>query len=426
MKTFKELQDFYQGKKVLLTGHTGFKGSYLTVLLGLTGARVYGYSLPAPTDPSLFEILYGPGSSRQTRKDLKLADGGISGIGICESHIGDIRDFGELNTYVNHVRPDIIIHMAAQPIVRESYRIPRETFETNVMGTVNLLEAVRQYAAGQQIPGQQTPGQQTPEQQTPEQRADTCACAAEETGDRISFLNVTTDKVYRNKEKPGYAYREDDRLDGYDPYSNSKSCSELVTHSYRSSFFGTSAGNVRNSEAVVRVSTARAGNVIGGGDFAKDRLIPDCMRARLAGGSVTVRNPFSTRPFQHVLEPLFVYLEIAMEQYADETKQGYYNVGPDLCDCVTAGELCDLYASCAEGFRWENRAEKNAPHEADFLRLDNTKIRETFGWKPVWHIRDAVKASADWCEAYRESPEASVRELLRQIDTYVNRKETDV
>jgi len=401
MSNFEDLKNFYNGKKVLVTGHTGFKGSYLCVLLSMLGAAVYGYSLPAPTDPSLFETLYGGGSSSGNRTDLKLLLGGeADGDDIpvlAESCIGDVCDFETLNSCVSRVAPDVIIHMAAQPIVRESYRIPRETFETNVMGTVNLLESVRLYR----------------------NRQVNDAAAAGNAVKPVSFLNVTTDKVYLNEEKDGYAYREDDKLDGYDPYSNSKSCSELVTHSYRAAFFdGAKENRDRSGSAIVRISTARAGNVIGGGDFAKDRLIPDCMRAYLAAGSVGIRNPFSTRPYQHVLEPLTVYLTIAMEQYRDETKQGYYNVGPDLCDCVTTGALADLFAEYADGFAWENQAEENAPHEANFLRLDNTKIKETFGWKPNWHIGSAVDASVRWCEAYRESPEASNRELLRQIREY--------
>jgi len=419
MRNPEDLKNFYKGKKVLVTGHTGFKGSYLCVLLSMLGADVYGYSLPAPTEPSLFETLYGKGSSTDTRKDLKLQLGGENGArdvsasddaetagdasvpavkNLTESHIGDVRDFEELNSYVNRTDPDVIIHMAAQPIVRESYRIPRETFEANVMGTVNLLESVRRY--------REAPAKES--------------AAAGSRAKPVSFLNVTTDKVYLNEEKDGYAYKEDDKLDGYDPYSNSKSCSELVTHSYKAAFFGENKDNMTDAgDAIVRISTARAGNVIGGGDFAKDRLIPDCMRAYLNGGSVGIRNPFSTRPYQHVLEPLTVYLTIAMEQYLDADKQGYYNVGPDLCDCVTTGELADLFAKYATGFAWENQAEENAPHEANFLRLDNTKIKETFGWQPNWHIGEAVEASVRWSDAYRLGAEASNRELLRQIVKYM-------
>lgn len=375
MNNIKELENFYKGKKVLLTGHTGFKGTYLSVILSKLGAEVYGYALPAPTEPSLFEILFGKGSSLSEQEDLKMVSCGD--IAIRRSCIGDIRDFDKLRAFYAEVRPDAVIHMAAQPIVRESYRTPRDTFETNIMGTVNLLEAVR-------------------------------VCGSE--GRVISFLNVTTDKVYENLELAGYAYKEDDKLDGYDPYSNSKSCSELVTHSYKNSFFETGEN--------VRISTARAGNVIGGGDFAKDRLIPDCMRAYTEGRSVEVRNPLSTRPFQHVFEPLFVYLTIVMEQAKDPGIAGYYNVGPDECDCVNAGELCDLFKKYAAGFEWIDRAEPGAPHEASFLRLDNKRIKDAFGWKPVWHTDESVKASVAFCEALRNGNEAAGEELLAQLKEY--------
>ena len=404
MENFEKLKQFYNGRRVLVTGHTGFKGSYLTVLLSLLGAEVYGYALPAPSDPSLFEILYGKESSAKTKKDLQIrANGDVSlsahrgrfpmeacnsvrdpHIGIRESCIGDIRDYDKLSAFLKKVKPQVVIHMAAQPIVRESYRIPRETYETNVMGTVNVLEALRLMQERMRRKGAAEP---------------------------VSFLNVTTDKVYKNVEQPGYAYRETDELNGYDPYSNSKSCSELVTAGYRNSFF--------NTDPLIRISTARAGNVIGGGDFARDRIIPDCTRAWLSGSSVKIRNPFSTRPYQHVLEPLFVYLTIAMEQYGDAAAAGSYNVGPDLCDCVTTGELCDLFGSFAKGFRWIDRAEKNAPHEASFLRLDNTKIRETFGWHPVWHIDRAVEACVKWADAWRQDDLSANRELLRQLTDYV-------
>lgn len=375
MKNYKELKDFYKGKRVLLTGHTGFKGTYLSVILSQMGAEVYGYALPAPTEPSLFEILFGQDSSKSSAKKLVMT--ACEDIGITESRIGDIRDHDGLRAFYSEVSPDVVIHMAAQPIVRESYRTPRETFETNVMGTVNLLETLRNDPEKERV---------------------------------ISFLNVTTDKVYENREIPDYAYREGDKLDGYDPYSNSKSCSELVTHSYGSSFF--------KDRKNIRISTARAGNVIGGGDFAADRLIPDCARAYTAGTCMEVRNPLSTRPFQHVFEPLFVYLTIAMEQAKHPESSGYYNVGPDECDCVNAGELCDLFSRYARGFRWIDRSEKNAPHEASFLRLDNSLIKEKFGWRPVWHIEEAVKASVEFCDALLRGKEAAGMAVLSQLGEY--------
>lgn len=317
---------FYRGKRVLVTGHTGFKGTWLCKMLTMAGAVVTGYSLEPPTNPNLFAI-----SGLETKMD---------------SVIGDIRDFSHLKETFEKAKPEIVIHLAAQPIVRDSYKDPRYTYETNVMGTVNLLECVRH-------------------------------CPSVK-----SVLNVTTDKVYLNREWC-WGYREDEPLDGFDPYSNSKSCSELVTHSYINSFF-------TDAEAPA-VSTARAGNVIGGGDFANDRIIPDCVRAMEAGRTIGVRNPHSTRPYQHVLEPLAVYLMIAQKQYQDKAFAGFYNVGPDDCDCVTTGKLVDLFCKCwGEGAAWENQSEANAPHEANFLKLDCSKVKSVFGWKPRWHIEECM------------------------------------
>ena len=319
--------EFYKNKKVLITGHTGFKGAWLCRLLVNAGAAVTGYSLEPPTDPNLFEMA------------------GLEGRMI--SVIGDIRDIEHLQQVFAETKPEVVLHLAAQPIVRDSYKDPRYTYETNVMGTVNLLECVRK---------------------TPSVR---------------SVLNVTTDKVYHNNEWC-WGYREDEPLDGFDPYSNSKSCSELVTHSYINSFF--------DKPESPAVSTARAGNVIGGGDFANDRIIPDCVRAMKAGKVIMVRNPYSTRPYQHVLEPLAVYLTIAQKQYEDKRHAGFYNIGPDDCDCVTTGELVDLFCKIwGNGAKWENQAEKNAPHEANFLKLDCSRIKSVFGWKPRWHIEECMK-----------------------------------
>lgn len=317
--------DFYKGKKVLVTGHTGFKGTWLTRILVNAGAEVTGYSLVPPTNPDLFSLA-----------DI---ENKINHV------IGDIRDLEHLKKVFEKVQPEIVLHLAAQPIVRDSYKDPVYTYETNVMGTVNIMECVR---------------------------LNSCV---------KSVLNVTTDKVYHNNEWC-WGYREDEPLDGFDPYSNSKSCSELVTHSYKNSFF---------DNRDIAVSTARAGNVIGGGDFANDRIIPDCIRAMEKNQIIGVRNPYSTRPYQHVLEPLAVYLEIAAKQYEDKKYQGYYNVGPDDCDCVTTGDLVDLFCKhWGEGAEWENQAEANAPHEANFLKLDCSKVKASFGWKPRWHIEECM------------------------------------
>ena len=336
------ISDFYSSRRVLITGHTGFKGSWLSKILIHMGAEVYGYSLEPPTDPSLYYL-------SGLKKHIN-------------SHIGDVRDYGELSTFFDTVKPEIVFHMAAQPIVRESYKNPKYTYETNVMGTVNLLECVRCH---------------------PEVK---------------SVLNVTTDKVYHNNEWV-WGYRENDSLDGFDPYSNSKSCSELVTHCYNNSFF-------RDTDT--SVSTARAGNVIGGGDFARDRIIPDCIRAMKKKDIIEVRNPHSTRPYQHVMEPLFAYLLIAMKQFNDKKYSDYYNVGPDDTDCLETGELVDLFCrTWGEGAEWENKEEVNAPHEANFLKLDCSKIKSIFGWNPTWHIDKAVRATCEFAKAWIQGEDVS-------------------
>ena len=346
--------DFYRGKRVFVTGHTGFKGSWLCKILTMAGAVVTGYSLPAPTEPSLFDI-------SGVAKDMT-------------SVIGDVRDFAALKAAFDTAQPEIVLHLAAQPIVRESYKNPAYTYEVNVMGTVNILECVRQ-----------------------------CTCVR-------SFLNVTTDKVYHNNEWV-WGYREDEPLDGFDPYSNSKSCSELVTHSYVNSFFVNSG---------VAVSTARAGNVIGGGDFAADRIVPDCVRAVQAGTPIGVRNPHSTRPYQHVLEPLFAYLMIAQRQYENRQLAGWYNVGPDECDCVTTGELVELFKTkWGAGFNWINQAEANAPHEANFLKLDCSKLKTIFGWQPRWHIDEAIAKTCEWTRAWLADDDVA-EEMRREIEEYLN------
>ena len=316
---------FYRDKRVLVTGHTGFKGTWLCKMLVNAGAVVTGYSLEPPTVPDLFSI----SGLRNKMKNV----------------IADIRKFDHLKTVFEENQPEIVFHLAAQPIVRESYKDPCYTYETNVMGTVNLMECVR---------------------------LNPCV---------RSVLNVTTDKVYKNNEWC-WGYRENEPLDGFDPYSNSKSCSELVTHSYINSFF---------ADRDIAVSTARAGNVIGGGDFASDRIIPDCVRAMEAGRTIDVRNPYSIRPYQHVLEPLTAYLMIAAKQFGDKHYAGFYNVGPDDCDCVTTGNLVSLFCKYwGDGAKWVSQSEKNAPHEANFLKLDCSKLKSMFGWRPRWNIDECM------------------------------------
>ncbi len=325
---------FYKGKRVFLTGHTGFKGSWMCKILTNAGAIVTGYSLRPNTEPSLYEIA-------QIHKDV-------------HSIIGDIRDYSALKKAFDESKPDIVFHMAAQPIVRDSYKDPAYTYETNVMGTVNILECIRN-----------------------------SSCVK-------SFLNITTDKVYKNREWDR-GYLEEDELDGYDPYSNSKSCSELVTHSYKNSFF---------SDGGVAISTARAGNVIGGGDFANDRIVPDCVRAAIARQDIVVRNPLSTRPYQHVLEPLYAYLMIAAMQYQDEKYAGYYNVGPDDVDCFQTGALVELFVKhWADGVKWVERCD-GGPHEARFLKLDCSKLKTVFNWSPRWNLNKAMEKVVQWSKCW--------------------------
>lgn len=348
---------FYRNKKVLVTGHTGFKGSYMCRLLIMAGAAVTGYALEPPTSPGLFDIC---GLARDMR-----------------SVTGDIRNLGHLEKVFDEAKPEIVIHMAAQPLVREAYRNPVYTYGTNVMGTVNLLECVRK---------------------TPSVR---------------SVINVTTDKVYLNREWE-WGYRENEELNGYDPYSNSKSCSELVTGCYVRSFFG---------ERDIAVSTCRAGNVIGGGDFAQDRIIPDCVRAAMGKKEIIVRNPYSTRPYQHVLEPVWAYLLTAKAQYGDISKAGSYNVGPEESDCRTTGELADMF--CGEWNRqtggnisWKNR-DDGGPHEANFLKLDCSKIKGALGWRPVWNLEKAMEKIVEWSVCYMNNGnaarcmEAQIKEFMK-------------
>lgn len=325
---------FFKGKKVFITGHTGFKGSWMCQALLGAGAQVTGYALKPAAEPALFDIL-----------KLKEQMNSIE---------GDVRDGEKLSGAVKESLPEIVIHMAAQPIVRESYERPVYTYETNVMGTVNILEAVR--------------------------KTDTVR----------SFINVTTDKVYLNKEWV-WGYRENEELNGYDPYSNSKSCAELVTGCYQRSFF---------EKRDIAISTFRAGNVIGGGDFARDRIIPDCVRAAKKGQDIIIRNPDSIRPYQHVLEPVMAYLMAAEAQYQDISLAGAYNIGPDEEDSITSGKIAGLFCS-----KWQELSGKeqswvaqgdHGPHEAGLLKLDCAKVKEIFGWRPVWKIEQTVKETAEW------------------------------
>lgn len=325
--------DFYSGKRVFVTGHTGFKGAWLCTVLNMAGAEVTGYAL-APAETSLCKI-----------------------IGVekwMNSIHGDIRDLDNLWAAFEQAKPEVVFHLAAQPIVRESYRDPASTYHTNVMGTVHILECIRRSSWVK------------------------------------SIVNVTTDKVYENRQWP-WGYRETDCLNGSDPYSNSKSCSELVTNSYRDSFLARQG---------VAVSTARAGNVIGGGDFAADRIIPDCVRAVQKGEPIQLRNPNSIRPYQHVLDPLAAYLLIAERQYENFNLTGSYNVGPDSRDCLTTGQLAELFCKAwGEPARWECIGQ-NGPHEDAVLKLDCAKIHAVLGWRPKWHAEQAVAETVAWTKVW--------------------------
>ncbi len=344
--------DFYKGKRVMITGHTGFKGTWMTKVLIEAGAKVLGYSTCSRNETRLFDI------SKVQEKIVHVK--------------GDVRELGHLLEVFDEFNPEIVIHMAAQPLVRRSYENPVETYSTNMMGTVNVCEAVKR------------------------------------TYSVRSFLNVTTDKVYENKEWE-WGYRENEPLDGFDPYSNSKSCSELITHSYKNSFF---------TDERVSVSTARAGNVIGGGDFAVDRIIPDCVRAAINHEDIIVRNPYSTRPYQHVLEPLLAYLMIVAKQYENNQYASWYNVGPDEKDNLCTGELVDLFVKTwGEGLKWINRYD-GGPHEANFLKLDCSKIKNMLGWKPCWGIEKAIEKTVEWSKKWIAKKDMSVV-MNEQIKEYL-------
>jgi len=338
--------DIYRGKRVFVTGHTGFKGSWLCEWLLALGAEVYGYALTPPTKPALFN-------------QLKLAKR------IKSHEIGDVRDLKALKAAVKKARPDFVFHLAAQPLVRASYADPVGTFDTNVMGTVNLMEAVRSYSNNQTIAK----------------------------SNNISVVCITTDKCYENKETTR-PYREDDPMGGYDPYSCSKGCDELAIASYRRSFF-TAPG------CPVRLASARAGNVIGGGDWALDRIVPDCMRALDAGQTIPVRNKVSTRPWQHVLEPLGGYLTLgaALASGMHDAASGF-NFGPDPKANRTVKELVTEILKHRKG-KWADKSDPKAVHEAGLLNLDIRKAKRVLGWKPRWNFEETVARTVEWYAAVR-------------------------
>ena len=363
--------DFYKNKKVLITGHTGFKGSWMCETLINAGADVIGYALKPPTTPSLFYIC---------RLDERM-----------KSIEGDIRDLQRLINVFKDETPEIVIHLAAQPLVRESYKNPVHTYEVNVIGTVNICEAIR--------------------------KTDTVR----------SFLNITTDKVYLNREWE-WGYRENEVLNGFDPYSNSKSCSELITECYKNSFF--QRKEKENGFPIPAISTCRAGNVIGGGDFAADRIIPDCIRAASNGEVIVARNPYSTRPYQHVIEPIVAYLRIIEAQYKDRKYAGAYNVGPNDENSFTTGDLVSLFCdkwnnslnnitrNKAVKATWISKHEEG-PHEANYLKLDCSKIKSILNWQPSWNLDIAVEKTVEWTIAYLNNQDV-LAVMDSQIDEYLS------
>jgi CDP-glucose 4,6-dehydratase len=348
----------YAGRRVFITGHTGFKGSWLSEWLLMLGAHVTGYALKPPTDPSLFD-------------ELGLA-------GRMEHIIGDVRDLARLHEALQAAQPEFVFHLAAQPLVRLSYDEPVTTYETNVMGTVNLLEAVR-------------------------------SCPSV----RVVVV-VTSDKCYENHET-GQAYREDDAMGGYDPYSSSKGCTELVTAAYRRSFFGPGSP--------VSISSVRAGNVIGGGDWAADRIVPDCIRSLQVGNPILVRNPEAVRPWQHVLEPLSGYLHLAARMWSEgHALEGAWNFGPEEQGTVQVRQVVDAIVAAWGSGSWVSPAEAAGPHEAHLLALDIKKAKTTLGWKPLYPVERTLEVTAAWYAARHEG--ASVRTITDgDINAYVSSAE---
>jgi CDP-glucose 4,6-dehydratase len=353
------LQTVYQNKKVFITGHTGFKGSWLTAWLHSLGAIVKGYAL-APEVDDLYKS--------------------INGDSLCQSVIADIRDSEKLKGEIVNFAPDFIFHLAAQPLVRYSYEAPLETFEVNVMGTAFLLDAVRKLEQP------------------------------------CTIVIITTDKVYQNKEQD-YFYGEDDKLGGYDPYSASKAAAEIVIDSYRSSFFNQQDYNQHQKS----ISSARAGNVIGGGDWAKDRIVPDIIRALSSNEPVIVRNPLSVRPWEHVLEPLHGYLVLAAHQsHKPQQYATAYNFGPRMNETLPVGELVKQAIAVWGDGTYLTPEQKGAPHEAHLLQLDISKAEKDLGWRPAFTVSEAIEMTVNWYKEYHHKSDTAYNLLLQDINKLSN------
>ena len=356
--TKEKLEIFFSGKKVFITGHTGFKGSWLTLWLHQLGAEVKGYALAPEYGNCLYNLL--------------------NPLNIFESIIDDIRNKKKLENEIEVFQPDFIFHLAAQPLVRRSYQIPAETFEVNAVGTANLLEAVNKLQK------------------------------------KCAVLIITTDKVYENKEKH-ILYKETDRLGGYDPYSASKACTEIVTESFRNSFFNIN----KYTSHQKAIATARAGNVIGGGDFSEDRIIPDIVKALKSKKIITVRNPNAIRPWQHVLEPLGGYLLLAgLMDKEPLSFLGAYNFGPKPEDHLMVKELVELSIKNWGNGTWKDTSDTNQPHEAGLLKLDISKAKEKLQWQPKLKAEEAIEWTIDW---YKKETNGIIDYTMQQINNYMNR-----
>lgn len=357
---FEQLKECYENKRIFLTGHTGFKGSWMLKILNLLGAEIRGYALDPYSDDDLYYL--------------------IKGDTLCDSVIGDLRDRDKLNKSIIDFQPDFVFHLAAQPLVRLSYDIPSETFEINAIGTANVLDGIRLL------------------------------------NKKCSVVLITTDKVYHNNEWL-YPYREEDKLGGYDPYSASKACTELVIDSYKNSFFN--INNYSNHQKAIGIG--RAGNVIGGGDWSKDRLIPDIAKALTANQTVVIRNPKSVRPWQHVLEPIVAYLQLGLKLLNDPIRYSQaYNFGPYATDALPVEEMLDLAINCWGSGSFSVEKDHMQPHEAGLLKLDISKAISELGWKPKMNAIEAVEVTMNWYREFARNKHNINDFTKQQILDYIN------